>query len=148
VCALDAVIENAVKATAPGDTIIVRARAEEDSALLEVIDVGPGIPAEALPRIFDRFARQPHRNGGTGLGLPIVKAIAEAHGGSVSVTSRPGAGTSVALRLPGYSEGSAPHAAAAGAAAAPVLARPRRWRRARPATWARAPVGGPPQRGA
>ncbi len=147
VCALDAVIENAVKATAPGDTIIVRARAEEDSALLEVIDLGRGIPEEALPRIFDRFARQPHRDGGTGLGLPIVKAIAEAHGGSVFVRSRLGAGTSVALRLPGYSEGSAPHAAAVGAAPAPVLTRPRKWRLARPGTWARTPVGGPPQRG-
>ena len=52
--------------------------------MLEVVDLGAGIPEEALPRIFDRFARQPHRDGGTGLGLPIVKAIAEAHGGSVS----------------------------------------------------------------
>ena len=129
VCALDAVIENAVKATEPGDTIIVRASAEDDTAVLEVTDLGSGIPEEALPRIFDRFARQPHRAGGTGLGLPIVKAIAEAHGGAVIVKSRPGAGTSVALRLPGYSEAPSPPAAVAGAPIAPVLARPPRWGR-------------------
>jgi signal transduction histidine kinase len=100
VCALDALIENAVKATAPGDRIVVRARADGDDAVLEVVDHGTGITAEALPRVFDRFARQPHHNGGTGLGLPIVKAIAEAHGGSVTVSSAEGDGTSAALRLP------------------------------------------------
>lgn len=102
VCALDAVIENACKATGPGATLIIRGRACEGSAVLEIIDDGTGISPEALPRIFDRFVRQPHPDSGTGLGLPIVKAIVEAHGGDVTVTSLPGAGTTVSLRLPGY----------------------------------------------
>jgi signal transduction histidine kinase len=102
VCALDAVIENAVKATRPGERVTVRGRAVGDAVILEVADDGRGIPEEALPRIFDRFARQPHQDGGTGLGLPIVKAIMEAHGGSVTVESRPGEGTTVRLLLPGY----------------------------------------------
>jgi signal transduction histidine kinase len=104
VCALDAVIENAVKATQPGTRVVVRGRASGGVAVLEVVDHGAGISAEALPRIFDRFARQPHEAGGTGLGLAIVKAIMEAHGGSVAVTSSPGEVTSVCLRLPGYRE--------------------------------------------
>ena len=136
VCALDAVIENAVKATEPGDTIIVRASADGAAAVLEVVDFGAGIDEDALPRIFDRFARQPHRNGGTGLGLAIVRAIADAHGGSVTVKSTAGAGTSVSLRLPGYSE---PSAAGAHAPIAPELARAPKWRVGRPSTWARSP---------
>jgi signal transduction histidine kinase len=111
VCALDALIENAVKATEPDDIVILRATTNGDGlAELEVVDHGAGIHPDALPRIFDRFAREPHRDGGTGLGLPIVKAITEAHGGSTAVTSIFGEGTSVRLRLPGYVE-----AAAAGA---------------------------------
>jgi signal transduction histidine kinase len=104
ICALDAVIENAVKATRPGDTVIVRGRRCGEGVALEVIDHGAGIPVDALPRIFDRFARQPHPDGGTGLGLPIVKAIVESHGGEVTVTSAPDDGTCVRLRLPGYAE--------------------------------------------
>jgi signal transduction histidine kinase len=102
VAALDALVENAVKATAPGDEIVVRSRADDGSALLEVSDDGPGIPADAAEAVFDRFVRQPHPAGGTGLGLPIVRAIAEAHGGSATVVSEPGRGTTVCLRLPGY----------------------------------------------
>jgi signal transduction histidine kinase len=102
VAALDAVVENAIKATEPGSLIVVRARAEDGAAVLEVADRGRGIPADALPHVFDRFVRQPHPTGGTGLGLPIVKAIVEAHGGTASVVSAPGEGTTVSLRLPGY----------------------------------------------
>ena len=122
VCALDAVIENAAKATEPGATVIIRGRACEGSAVLEIIDDGSGIPAEALPRIFDRFSRQPHPDGGTGLGLPIVKAIVDAHGGDVTVTSLLGAGTTVTLRLPGYDDeppADRDDAGASGGAAAP-----------------------------
>ena len=102
VAALDALVENAVKATAPGDRIVVRTRAEDGTAVLEVADTGTGIPADAVDHVFDRFVRQPHPSGGTGLGLPIVKAIVEAHGGTASVISTPGEGTTVCLRLPGY----------------------------------------------
>jgi signal transduction histidine kinase len=102
VCALDAVVENAVKHTKLGDRIIVRGSADADGAVLEVADAGAGIDPETLPRIFERFARQPHPNGGTGLGLPIVKAIVEAHGGRIDVASTPGEGTTVRMRLPGF----------------------------------------------
>ena len=102
VCALDALVENAVKATSPGDRILVRGRADGGHAVVEVVDGGVGIEPEALPRIFERFARQPHPGGGTGLGMPIVKAIVEAHGGTIKVASTPGKGTSVHLRLPGF----------------------------------------------
>jgi signal transduction histidine kinase len=95
---------DAVKATTAGDRVIVRARAHGDAAVIEVADEGVGIPADALPRIFDRFSREPHRDGGTGLGLPIAHAIVEAHGGSIAVTTSLGRGTTVALRLPGYAE--------------------------------------------
>ncbi|HEY3188909.1 MAG TPA: HAMP domain-containing sensor histidine kinase [Solirubrobacteraceae bacterium] len=100
--ALDAVVENAVKATRPGDRIVVRGLCDGAEAVVEVVDGGIGIAPEALPRIFERFARQPHPGGGTGLGMPIVKAIVEAHGGKVDVASAPGKGTSVRLRLPGF----------------------------------------------
>jgi signal transduction histidine kinase len=102
VCALDAVVENAVKHTKLGDRIVVRGRTDGNGTVLEVADTGAGIDAETLPRIFERFARQPHPNGGTGLGLPIVKAIVEAHGGAIDVASAPGQGTTVRLRLPGF----------------------------------------------
>lgn len=101
--ALDALIENAVHATEPGDLIRVSARDEGSHLVLEVADTGPGIDHEQLPSIFDRFSR-PDRagdgSGGTGLGLAIVKAIVEAHGGSVAVRSRRGDGTAFMIRLP------------------------------------------------
>jgi two-component system OmpR family sensor kinase len=102
VAAIDALVENAVKATRPGDSIVVTGGAEGEDAVVEVRDTGAGIDADTLPRIFDRFARKPHAKGGTGLGMPIVKAIVEAHGGSIAVASTPGKGTSVRLRLPGF----------------------------------------------
>ena len=102
-CALDELIENALKATGEGDRITVEAGVIGADAVIAVADVGHGIPAEHLERIFDRFARVPHadgrRNGGTGLGLPMVRAIAEAHRGSVTVTSDVGRGTTFELRF-------------------------------------------------
>jgi signal transduction histidine kinase len=102
--ALDAVIENAVAATAESDSIVIVARAEEGDAIVDVRDSGVGIAAVDLPRVFDRFSSIPHANGngvGTGLGLAIAKAIVEAHGGDVRVRSTPGRGTTVSLRIPG-----------------------------------------------
>jgi signal transduction histidine kinase len=102
--ALDAVIENAVEATADHDSIALTVRAVYSDAALEVHDTGRGIPVDALPRIFDRFAsvgRDGADRRGTGLGLPIARAIAEAHGGAISVRSTVGRGTTVTFRLPG-----------------------------------------------
>jgi signal transduction histidine kinase len=103
--ALDGVLENAVKATDEGDTIRVSCRADGDDLMIEVADQGRGIAADDLLRIFDRFARveadRGRRNGGTGLGLSITKAIVEAHGGSISVTSDEGIGTTFRIWLGG-----------------------------------------------
>ncbi len=104
-CAIDALIENALKATDAGDRITVQARTEGSHAVVTVADEGRGILPQHLDRIFDRFARPPdphgRRNGGTGLGLPIVKAIVEAHRGTVSVSSEVDRGTTFELRFAG-----------------------------------------------
>jgi signal transduction histidine kinase len=104
-CALDALIENAVNATVDGDLIRIAASVGGQTTMIEVIDEGAGISPEDLPRIFERFSRGggngQGRNGGTGLGLPTVKAIAEAHGGWVTVSSEPSKGTTFRLRLNG-----------------------------------------------
>jgi len=102
--ALDALLENAVAHTTPGDRIEVSARVEEASVVLAVADSGCGIQDADLQRIFQRFARaEPHRSrpsGGLGLGLAIVQAIADAHGGSVSVQSTFGHGSEFEIHLP------------------------------------------------
>jgi two-component system OmpR family sensor kinase len=102
--ALDALIENAVKFTRNGGAIAIRAWHAGDAAMIEVRDDGPGIASEHSDRIFERFARADGANGGggTGLGLPIVKAIVEAHGGSITLESPLGQGASLRMRLPGF----------------------------------------------
>jgi signal transduction histidine kinase len=102
--ALDALLENAVAHTSPGDRIEVGARVAEDFVVLAVTDSGSGIQDTDLRRIFQRFARaEPHRSrpsGGLGLGLAIVQAIAEAHGGSVRARSTFGHGAEFEVLLP------------------------------------------------
>jgi two-component system sensor histidine kinase BaeS len=106
--AIDALIENALKATHPGDRVEIAAWAERSVAVIEVSDSGHGIAAEALGHVFERFWRATgqgaHTNGGTGLGLAMVKAIAEGHGGSAEAASRPGGGTTFRIRLPGFTQ--------------------------------------------
>ena len=104
--ALDAVVENAINATEPGDIVGLTARAAGTDVILEVRDTGKGIPLEALPHVFDRFASANGHSGrrGTGLGLPIAKAIAEAHGGAVVMRSQLERGTVVTFRLPGLAD--------------------------------------------
>jgi two-component system, OmpR family, sensor kinase len=102
--ALDALIENAVKQTEPGDEIRLGAGLQDGRVAIWVADSGPGIAPEQLEPIFDRFARldvgRSRARGGVGLGLAIVKAIAEAHGGSVSVRSALGRGSVFEILLP------------------------------------------------
>jgi two-component system, OmpR family, sensor kinase len=102
--ALDALIENAVKQTEPGDEIRLGARRAGGRVAVWVADSGPGIAPEQLEAIFDRFARldvgRSRDRGGVGLGLAIVKAIAEAHGGSVRVRSALGRGSVFEVLLP------------------------------------------------
>ncbi len=102
--ALDALLENAVKYSAPGDSITLSARTEGRNVVIGVRDSGVGIPPEDLERVFNRFARagngRSRGTGGFGLGLSIVKAVAEAHGGSVRVQSQPGVGSQFEIVLP------------------------------------------------
>jgi two-component system, OmpR family, sensor kinase len=97
--ALDALVENALNATGPGDRVEVSARVRAGRAELAVTDTGTGIAPSDVDRIFERFARGRDAAGrpGTGLGLPIVRAITAAHGGVVAVTSRPCPVTRVTL---------------------------------------------------
>jgi two-component system, OmpR family, phosphate regulon sensor histidine kinase PhoR len=96
-------IENAVRHTAEG-TVRVVSRIEGAALVLSVTDTGVGIPAEHLPRIFERFYRvDPARSreqGGTGLGLAIVRHLVESHGGSVTAESEAGVGTAIRTTWP------------------------------------------------
>lgn len=93
---------NACEHTSEGDEIGFGSRIEGDKVRLWVRDEGTGIPASEQERIFDRFRRGPgqKRTGGAGIGLAIVKAIADAHRGTVEVQSKPGEGTLFTLTLP------------------------------------------------
>ena len=104
--ALDALLENAVKYTRERDAIELRARIESPAGLvIEVEDEGCGIPPEALERIFDRFGRadaaRTRSEGGVGLGLAIVDAIAKGHAGRCTVASN-GQGSIFALHMPAF----------------------------------------------
>lgn len=98
-------LDNALKYTLPGGTVTVEAGIH-GGGLFEMVvrDTGPGIPAEALPRIFERFYRvdkaRGRDEGGTGLGLSIVKHIVALHGGEVSAESALGKGTAIRVRIP------------------------------------------------
>ena len=99
-------LDNALKFCRPGDRIGLGVTQDERRVQVEVSDSGPGIPADEVPLLFDRYyrGRQTHApatgDGGKGLGLAIVRRIAELHGGGASLSSRPGHGTSVRLWLP------------------------------------------------
>jgi two-component system phosphate regulon sensor histidine kinase PhoR len=97
-------IDNAVKYSNPGKPITLRASADAGAVRISVEDQGCGVPAEHLPRIFERFYRvdkaRSRQLGGTGLGLSIVRHIALAHGGSVDVSSVVGQGSTFTITLP------------------------------------------------
>ena len=103
--AVSNLVSNAIAHTPPGGTVQIAAAADGAAIRIEVSDTGVGIPAEALPRVFDRFFRvDPSRSrtsGGTGLGLAIVQSIVTLHGGVAEIASHPGKGTSVTLHVPG-----------------------------------------------
>ncbi|MDE2495532.1 MAG: sensor histidine kinase [Alphaproteobacteria bacterium] len=98
-------LSNAVKFTPPGGTVTSFARVESDGRIaFGVADTGVGIAEEDQVRVFQKFGQGRHDivtlDKGTGLGLPIVKGLAEAHGGSVTLDSTVGAGTTVTVRFP------------------------------------------------
>jgi signal transduction histidine kinase len=102
--ALDALIENAVDHTGPDGRIELSARRDGAEIIFAVKDSGSGIPAAEIGQIFERFTRvgtgRSRETGGFGLGLAVVKAIAEAHHGSVQVRSTVGVGSEFELALP------------------------------------------------
>ncbi len=97
-------VSNGIKYTSEGGSVSLYARIEGSHLCVEVVDTGIGISAEDLPRIFDKFYRvkntQTRKIMGTGLGLPIVKGIVEAHLGSIDVQSQPGIGSKFRVYLP------------------------------------------------
>jgi signal transduction histidine kinase len=96
-------VSNAIKYSPSGSAVRVGARALADGVAIEVADAGRGIPAEALGRVFEPYYRVPDAAGaahGTGIGLAVVKALVEAHGGTVRVESAPAIGTRVTVVLP------------------------------------------------
>lgn len=96
-------IDNAIKYSNPGSHVRVEVAKDEGKVVIRVRDQGVGIAQEHLPRLFERFYRvDPSRSrkiGGTGLGLVIVKHIAQAHNGRVTVESTPGRGSVFSLYL-------------------------------------------------
>jgi signal transduction histidine kinase len=100
--AVDALLENAVKFTRTGDVIELSVTSHEAGEVrFAVSDTGSGVSASELPHVFDRFRASGDRaTRGTGLGLALVRAVADAHGGSVSVRSTPGKGSDFVIALP------------------------------------------------
>ncbi len=100
--AVSNLVDNAVRFTPDGGRIAIALTTNLEEAIITVQDTGCGVAVEHLPRIFDRFYRADasRSSEGTGLGLALVKSIADLHGGSVSVVSKVGGGTLVTLRFP------------------------------------------------
>jgi len=105
-------LDNALRHTPAGGSIVVRARRSANEARLEVADTGEGIPADEQPFVFDRFYRgDPSREGrSAGLGLAIARGLVEAHGGSIDLVSAPGIGSTFTVHIPS-GNGAAPAAA-------------------------------------
>jgi two-component system, OmpR family, sensor histidine kinase BaeS len=96
-------LSNALKFTPAGGVVTIRTRRDGPSAVLEVADTGIGIPADELPRVFERFWRgeAAAQTSGSGIGLAVAAELARAHGGTLTAASQPGEGTRLTLTLPG-----------------------------------------------
>ncbi|MBP7702169.1 MAG: PAS-domain containing protein [Phenylobacterium sp.] len=104
---LDHLAENAVRQTPPGGVVTIAARRGLGEVQLQVTDTGRGIPFHVQAHIFDRFIGR--ERGGPGLGLALVKALVELHGGWVALESEPGAGATFTCHLPEAAQGAAGH---------------------------------------
>ena len=98
-------VDNAVRYTPSGGAVTVSAHRHNGSVEIEVHDTGVGIPAEHLPRLFERFyrvdtSRSREGDGGTGIGLAIARSVVEAHGGQIHAESEPGSGSTFTFELP------------------------------------------------
>jgi two-component system OmpR family sensor kinase len=95
-------VDNAVKYCEPGDRVRIELRRDGEEARVSIADDGPGIPAGELRDIFERFERGVGQQGrpGFGLGLPLAREIARAHGGGIEAASKPGQGATFSVRLP------------------------------------------------
>ena len=100
--AVQNLVANALKFSARGDTVEVRASEDGDALLLEVADTGAGIPADEIGQVWQELARGRAARSlpGTGIGLALVRVIVVRHGGQVAIRSRAGQGTVVGIRLP------------------------------------------------
>ena len=110
--AVENLLSNAIKYSPSGSTVTVAASNDEDAVFIEVSDQGYGIPEADLTRIFEKFYRVPRVEDagvpGTGLGLALVREIAELHGGSVAVKSEANVGSTFTLRIPQSKAGPSP----------------------------------------
>ena len=95
-------IENAVKYSSRGST--VRIVIERDPMIVRIIDQGRGIPQDQRGILFERFAQNDRRGAGAGLGLSIVKAIADAHGAEIDISDTPGGGATFSIKFPTLDE--------------------------------------------
>jgi signal transduction histidine kinase len=100
--ALDNLVRNAVEATPEGGRVFLAVRREGGGHVIEVRDTGRGIEPDLLPRVFDLYFTT--KADGTGVGLAVTQQIVTAHGGTIEVDSRPGAGTTMTVRLPAGEE--------------------------------------------
>jgi two-component system sensor histidine kinase TctE len=98
--ALSNLIDNALHYAGRGATVTLRVQRQDEQAIVEVEDNGPGLPEEDLPRIFERFWRASEQPGGCGLGLPIVAEITLRHGGTTEAINVQPHGLCVRLSLP------------------------------------------------
>jgi len=101
-------LDNALRFTPEEGTITLSAQRSLDGVAIEVKDTGPGIPAEDLEHLFERFYRgdksRQREAGGSGLGLAIAKSLVENQGGQIRVESKPGEGAMFSIELPGNIE--------------------------------------------
>lgn len=99
-----ALLDNAIRYSRPGGRVVARVLPSQGDWCIDVQDDGIGIPSHELPQVFDRHFRggaaRQHRPDGTGLGLPIARALALAHGGRIQILSQPGQGTLARVTLP------------------------------------------------